>query len=71
MVGDVCPRRLLTVAKGTPSHHEPGGEGMAEVVEVEIGQACALTGPIKGVPDIVPPVPVGVVKHPGHVLPGS
>jgi hypothetical protein len=44
---------------------------MAEVVEVEVGQARALTGPVKGVPYVIPPMPRWIVKDPWYVLPGS
>ena len=42
---------------------------MPEVVEVEVGQASALTGPLKGVPDVIPPMPYCIVKDPRYVLP--
>jgi hypothetical protein len=44
---------------------------MPEVVEVEIGQASALTGPVKGVPDVIVSSPVSIVKDPRDVVPGS
>lgn len=44
---------------------------MPEVVEVEVGQASVLTGPLKGVPYIIPPIPGHIVKHPRYVLSDS
>lgn len=44
---------------------------MPEIVEMEIGQACAVTGLVKGVPYIIPPIPRCIVKHPRYVLPDS
>jgi hypothetical protein len=42
---------------------------MAEVVKVEVRQACTLTGRVKGMPDVIPPMPGCIMEHPGHVLP--
>ena len=44
---------------------------MAEVMEVKVGQSCAQAGGLKGMPDILPAIPYGIVKHPRHVRPGS
>ena len=40
-------------------------------MEVEIRQSCALTGPVKGVPDVIPPMTRCIVEDPRRVLPGS
>ncbi len=40
---------------------------MAEIMEVEICQACRITGPIKAMPHIVPPMPRRIVEYPRHV----
>ena len=42
---------------------------MAEVVKMKIGQSCTLTGPVKGVADIVSPMASRIMEHPGHVWP--
>jgi hypothetical protein len=44
---------------------------MAEVVEVEVVQPRALTGPVKEVPYIIQPMTCCIVKDPPYVLPGS
>ena len=68
--GGRMPQEVADRGEWYPAHHQPGGEGMAEVVKVGIGQASALTGPVKGVPDIVPAMPDCIMEHPWHVLPG-
>ncbi|HLA60683.1 MAG TPA: hypothetical protein VK626_00425 [Nitrospiraceae bacterium] len=40
-------------------------------MEVKVSQACALTGCLKGVSYITPPMPRCIVKDPRQVLPGS
>ena len=46
------------------SHDEPGGESMPQVVKMEVGQPGQLAGPLKGVPYIIPPIPLSIVKDP-------
>ena len=43
---------------------------MPEVMEVEVGQAGQLTGPVKGMPDIVVAASMGIVEDPRYVLTG-
>lgn len=70
MVGDVCPRRLLTVASGTPRIMSQDAKvWRAEVVEVKIRQSCSLTGPFKAMSHVRPPMPSGM-KDPRHLWPG-
>jgi len=69
--GGRMPQEVADGGQWDALHDQPGGEGMAEVMEVEIRQAGALTGRIKGVPDIIPPTPCCIVKDPRHVLPRS
>jgi hypothetical protein len=63
------PKEVAHRGEGNPAHHEPGGEGMPKIVEMEVRQASAVTGRVKGVPDIIPPIPSCIMEHPGHVLP--
>ena len=65
------PKEVAHRGERNAPHHEPASEGMAEVVEVEIGQASALTCPVKGVPYIIQPASCCIVKDPRNVLPGS
>ena len=67
--GRGMPQEVAYRGEGDPSHHEPRGEGMAEVMEVEVRQASAVTGRVKGVPDIIPPIHSCIMEHPRHVLP--
>jgi hypothetical protein len=71
MVGDVCPRRLLTVASGTPRIMSQDAKVCPEVMEVEIRQSCSLTGSIKAMSHVVPSIPGVIVKDPRHIEPGS
>ena len=43
---------------------------MAEVMEVEVRQACGLTGLVKGMSDVVVASSLCIVKDPRDVLPG-
>ena len=69
-MGNVCHRRVLTVAKGTPRIMSQDTKAK-EVMEVKVCQAYALTGCLKGVSYITPPMPRCIVKDPRQVLPGS
>ncbi len=40
---------------------------MPEVVKVEVGQAAAFAGPLKGMPDIIVASSLRIVKDPRHV----
>jgi hypothetical protein len=42
---------------------------MAEVMKVEIVQACRSTGCLEGVSDVIPPMAGRIMKDPRHVLP--
>lgn len=69
MVGDVWPRRVLTVASGTPLiMNEPRRKGMAEVVEVEVRQSRSLTGPLKAVSHVIPPIPGRIVVRSSFLI---
>ena len=43
---------------------------MSKVMEVEIRHSCSLTGPIKGMSDIVVAAAFGIMEDPGNVLTG-
>ena len=62
------PQEVADGGQGNPPHHEPRGEGMAEVVKVEVRQASAVTGCLKGMPYVIPPMPRCIVKDPRYVL---
>lgn len=61
------PQEIADRGQGHPPHDEPRGKGMAEVVEVEIRMSCGLTGPVKAMPHIIPPMPSMIMEDPGHV----
>lgn len=71
MVVEVCPSRLLTVANGTPRMMSHEAKVWREVVEVEIRQSCGLTGPVKAMPHIIPPMPGRIMEDPRHIEPSS
>jgi hypothetical protein len=47
------PQEVAHRGEGNAAHHQPAGERMPEIVEVEIGQASVLTGCLEGVPDVI------------------
>ena len=59
------------MASGTPRIMSQEAKVCGEVVEVEVRQGCARTGLLKGVPDVIPPVPYYIVKHSQNILSGS
>jgi hypothetical protein len=44
---------------------------MAEIVEVEVGQACSRTGSIKGMSYVIPPMAGRIMEDPRYVVPPS
>src|SRR5438067_2593319 len=65
------PQEIADGRERHPAHDEPGGEGMPQVVEMEVRHPCPLTGPLKRVPDVGIAPSFRTVKDPRHVLTGS
>jgi hypothetical protein len=63
------PEEVADGDEGDAAHHKPAGKRMPEIVEVEVGQARALAGPVKGVPNIVVASSCWIVKDPRYVWP--
>ena len=61
--GGTVPQEVADRGQGNALHDQPRGKGMAEVVEVKVGQPGQLTGSLKGVPNIVVTASQGVVEH--------
>lgn len=66
--GRGMPQEVADSGKRHPSHDEPGGQGVPQVVEVKVGQVSPLAGPFKGMPDIVVAPSFSTVKDLGHIL---
>ena len=65
--GRSMPEKVADCGQRDSSHDEPGGKGMAEIMEVKIRQPCGLTGSLKAVPHIVPPMPGVIMEDPWDI----
>jgi hypothetical protein len=63
------PQEVGHRGEGNTAHHEHGRKRMSEIMEVEAGQASALTGRSKEVPGLLVASSLCIMEHPRQVLP--